>query len=195
MKKINFKEYQFVALLSIFLYLFFYFTQGHISRNEGAGWDGFFYFNMVDKDYQAKLPFALRIGMPRLVSYIDFFDSRLNNFIFLQSIIGFLYSIFSWLLLRKIFPKFSYYSILIGWFFMNTSEMSIMRMGFWIPPNTDNLSNLLFLFILLVLISRQFSLLTHSLLMFCIFFMGTIVRENFFINLQSIVKKFFFIII
>lgn len=176
----NSKEFFIIFIVTLLVYLFFFTTQNRIFNN--VGWDGGVYYNMVDKNYDAILPFALRIGLPKFIDYFPVLNDRLNNFLLYQSLIGFLFAYFSWTLLRKLFQQASFYAIFIGWIFLNLSELSIFKQTLWIPPGTDALFNLLFICMLLVIFSKNISLKKNLIFMFVIFFTGILNRENFILN-------------
>jgi hypothetical protein len=174
------KEVIYIFITTILFYIFFFFTQDRILGN--VGWDGERYFNMVDENFNATLPYALRIALPRFIEYFPVFSDNLKNFLLYQSLIGFFFSYFSWKLLRKLFKQASFNTIFIGWIFLNLSELSIFKQILWIPPGTDPLNNLLFIFLLLVIFSKDIPLKRNLFFMFIIFFTGTLNRENFTIN-------------
>jgi hypothetical protein len=171
------KEVIYIFITTILFYIFFFFTQDRILGN--VGWDGGRYFNMVDENFNATLPYALRIALPRFIEYFPVFSDNLKNFLLYQSLIGFFFSYFSWKLLRKLFKQASFNTIFIGWIFLNLSELSIFKQILWIPPGTDPLNNLLFIFLLLVIFSKDIPLKRNLFFMFIIFFTGTLNRENF----------------
>ena len=67
----NQKEVIYIFAVTALFYLIFFFTQDRIFNN--FGWDGEMYFNMVDKNFNASLPFALRIALPRFIDYFPVF--------------------------------------------------------------------------------------------------------------------------
>jgi hypothetical protein len=176
----NSKEIFFILFTTSLFYLIFFTTQNRIAND--TGWDGGIYYNMIDKNFDAILPFALRIGLPRFIDYFPIFSDNLDNFILYQSLIGFLFSYFSWTLLRKLYQQSSFYTIFIGWIFLNLSELSIFKQILWIPPGTDALFSLLFILMLLIIFSQEISLKKNLFFMFIIFFIGTLNRENFIFN-------------
>ena len=171
------------SFLTILYLVYFLSFQELTSVYGGKGWDGRYYYDLVRSNLQLnRLPFGLRIGVPAVVKLIAPQDI-LHGFKLVNIVFGIFASYVTFILLYFANKrKQGLLTLIVGWFLICGTSLSPIPNSIWYPAQTDAGANFFLLVVLLLnycktssVLSRLYLYLTY----FTVFFLGTMIRENF----------------
>lgn len=157
-------------------YLFYFLViQPLVTVNDGQGWDGRDYFMLANGNFTDPVyPLAQRIGMPLLAALGPTAD-LLDNFRWWNALLAFLHGLITWLLIASVERRHLFWLRAAAWVMICASQSAPIPGAVWSPVQNDIAVACFSQLLLLLVLSGR----CHAWLLFTLFFLGTLCRENF----------------